>query len=72
MMPTPYRGRMQIVCRVETCIIDRSRKNVMAECIDCTESTVEILDLDEKVISKKTKAAKRLITEEKEEANDGI
>ena len=59
-MPTKFRGRAEIVCKREACVVDPSRQNVAADCLECAESLAAFIGLDERPIGevKKKKAEK--------------
>jgi hypothetical protein len=49
-MPTAYKSKLRVTCRVDTCIQDPLRANATEACFTCPEAACEILDLDDRVI----------------------
>ena len=49
-MPTAYKGRFRMECRLDRCSKRQIMTNVMPDCIACENATMEILDLDGKVV----------------------
>ena len=49
-MPTAYKGKLRIACRVALCIQDPAKADATETCFTCPEAACEILDLDDRVI----------------------
>lgn len=49
-MITPYQGRFRLSCTQEKCLQDPVCENVILTCLDCEESKMLILDLQDNAI----------------------
>lgn len=51
-MPGEYRGRIRIRCLASVCIYDALRKDVLPGCVSCEKALPEIMDLDDRELSR--------------------
>lgn len=49
-MPTAYKGKLRIACRLDRCSKHDIMTNVRPECIVCENGNAEVIDLDEKAV----------------------
>jgi hypothetical protein len=50
-MPTAYKGKIRITCKVGACWNDPARADVGSDCIGCADSRSDILDLEDRTLA---------------------